>query len=75
MKKWAKIAGIELLTLLMILGVLEFCSWIFAPVPALATRHDSVVGARYPRSMDRLVYNRESGGPVSFRTNAIMLII
>ena len=71
MKKWAKIAGIELLTLLMILGVLEFCSWSFAPAPALATRHDSVVGARYPRSMDRLVYNRESGVPVSFRTNAV----
>ncbi len=71
MKRWAKIAGMELLTLFMILGVLELCSRLFAPAPPLATRHDSLVGARYPRSMDRLVYNSESGKPVSFRTNAV----
>ena len=70
MKRWSRRIGVELLTLLVILAVLETCSRLFAPVPPLATHHDPLVGARYPRSVDRRVYNPESKRPIRFRTNS-----
>jgi lysophospholipase L1-like esterase len=70
MKTWSRRIGGELLTLLVILAVLETCSRLFAPAPPLATHHDPLVGARYPRSMSRRVYNPESKQPIWFRTNA-----